>query len=83
MEQKKSDEGKDITAMLCVVRKNLEELPFLAKGESKDMSDKAFDAADMNGSRKQIDSIDTIVNSASPDLMGSKKQIQSITFCII
>ena len=73
MEQKKSDEGKEITAMLCVVRKNLEDLPFLAKGESEDMSDKAFYAADMTDSRKKIDSIDTIVNSASPDLMGSKK----------
>lgn len=73
MGQKKSDEGKDITAMLCVVRKNLKDLPFLAKGESEEMSDKAFDAADMKGGRRKIDSIDTIVNSASPDLMGSKK----------
>ena len=73
MGQKKNDEGKDITDMLCVVRKNLEDLPFLAKGELEDISDKAFDAADMTGSRKQIESIDTIVNSASPDLMGSKK----------
>ena len=73
MEQKKSDEGKEITAMLCAVRKNLEDLPFLAKGESEEMSDKAFYAVDMTDSRKKIDSIDTIVNSASPDLMGSKK----------
>ena len=73
MGQKKNDEGKDITDMLCVVRKNLEDLPFLAKGELEDISDKAFDAADMTGSRKQIESIDTIVNSASPDLMGSEK----------
>ena len=62
MGQKKNDEGKDITDMLCVVRKNLEDLPFLAKGELEDISDKAFDAADMTGSRKQIESIDTIVN---------------------
>ena len=73
MEQKKSDEGKEITAMLCAVRKNLEDLPFLAKGESEEMSDKAFYAADMTDISKKIDSIDTIVNSASPDLMGSKK----------
>lgn len=58
MEQKKSDERKDITAMLCVVRKNLEELPFLVKGESEEMSDKAFDVADMKGGRKKINSID-------------------------
>lgn len=73
MGQKKSDEGKEITAMLCVVRKNLEDLPFLAKGGSEDLHDKAFYAADMTGRRKKIDSIDTIVNSASPDLMGSEK----------
>lgn len=58
MGQKKSDEGKDITTMLCVVRKNLEDLPFLAKGESEEMSDKVFFAADMTGGRKKINSID-------------------------
>ena len=72
MAQKREKEEKQITDMLCAAEVRLEDLPFTVKGGKTNGSAGVIRAYSMTG-EEQIDSIDTIVNSASPDLMGGKE----------
>ncbi len=72
MAQKREKEEKQITDMLCAAEVRLEALPFTVKGRKTNGSAGVIRAYSMTG-EEQIDSIDTIVNSASPDLMGGKE----------
>ena len=72
MTQERKKEEKQITDMLCAAEVELEALPFTVKGRRTKESAEVIRAYSMAG-EKQIESIDTVVNSASPDLMGGKE----------
>ena len=72
MAQKREKEEKQITDMLCAAEVQLEDLPFTVKGRKTSGSAGVIRAYSMTG-EEQMDSIDTIVNSASPDLMGGEE----------
>ena len=71
MERKREKKGKQVADMLCAVEIELKDLPFTAKSGKENVNVAKLTVCGMEA-EKQIDSIDTIVNSASPDLMGGK-----------
>lgn len=73
MRKKVKEKGKQIVDILCAVETKLEALPFTVKSGEGNKSVDNLTAYGME-TDKQIDSIDTIVNSASPDLMGGKEK---------
>lgn len=71
MERKREKKGKQVADMLCAVEIELKDLPFTAKSGKENVNVAKLTVCGMEA-EKQIDSIDTIVNSASPDLMGGE-----------
>ena len=73
-QKRKEEEGKQIADMLCVAACRLEDLPCaVKKAGPPDPLRRPLEAESM-ANPKKIGAIDTIVNSASPDLMGSKNE---------
>lgn len=71
MERKREKKGKQIADMLCAVEIELKDLPFTVKSGKENVNVAKLTVCGMEA-EKQSDSIDTIVNSASPDLMGGE-----------
>lgn len=71
MERKREKKGKQVADMLCAVEIKLQDLPFTVKNGKENENVAKLTAYGMEA-EKQIDSIDTIVNSALPELMGGE-----------